>query len=65
MHHKKLYLIIIILFVVLFTTILTFLNLFSIQNKKIIQEEIILNDTFSLESYKKEYSNEEIVARLE
>lgn len=65
MHHQKRYLFLIPLILILFTTIFIFSGLFNPQNENIIQVEPTINNFKVIEYYKKEYSNDEIIAKLE
>lgn len=65
MHHQKRYLFLIPLILILIVTIFIFSGLFNPQNENIIQVEPTINNFKVIEYYKKEYLNDEIIAKLE
>ncbi len=65
MNHQKRYLFLIPLFIVLIVPILIFSKLYNSRIENIIQVEPTLDNFKVIEYYKKEYSNNEIIAKLE
>ena len=65
MNHQKRYLFLIPLFIVLIVPILIFSKLYNPRIENIIQIEPTLDNFKVIEYYKKEYSNNEIIAKLE